>query len=202
MENLWNSRGPQTWAMFSLGPERSTHRWRPLCDSRIANCRGEAAIRWSAWFGLLRLPANSDASKSQAQRQNGDCQSLIDLYHRVRSKSHAPVGGILDLLALRSEDVGPTFWIQRNVNDPPKPPGMPFNRKPDEVVTIWRGVRCLDNQRHQEYRQSGEPRHVMGPNAKVSDGSQLPAAAATPLGVTDGYRSLDRLVRCSVSISV
>ncbi len=32
-------------------------------------------------------------------------------------------------------------------------------------------------------------------NAKVSDGSQPPAAAASSLGVSAGYRSLDRLVR-------
>jgi hypothetical protein len=29
----------------------SAHRWRPLRDSRIANWRRGAAIRWSAWFG-------------------------------------------------------------------------------------------------------------------------------------------------------
>jgi hypothetical protein len=32
-------------------------------------------------------------------------------------------------------------------------------------------------------------------NAKVSDGSQPPAASATPLGVPADSRSLDRLVR-------
>ena len=40
---------------------------------------------------------------------------------------------------------------------------------------------------------------VWFPNAKVSDGSQPPAASATPLGVPAGARSLDRLVRVSDS---
>jgi len=32
----------------------------------------------------------------------------------------------------------------------------------------------------------------MQPNAKVSDGSQPPGTSRSPLGVPDGYRSLDR----------
>jgi hypothetical protein len=38
-------------------------------------------------------------------------------------------------------------------------------------------------------------------NAKVSDGSQPPATAASPLGVPAGSRSLHRLVRLSPSVS-
>jgi hypothetical protein len=42
---------------------------------------------------------------------------------------------------------------------------------------------------HQQERAS-----LLLPNAKVSDGSQPPRTAATPLGVPAGARSLDRLV--------
>ena len=74
-------------------PNDSTHRWRPLCDSRTARRRRGAAIRCSAVFGLRA--ATPSRSSRRLGRNHNKAKAAVSLpedetkwYDRGRKPQH------------------------------------------------------------------------------------------------------------------
>src|SRR5207237_1259380 len=62
----------------------SAHRWRPLRDSRIAERRGGAALRCSAWLGIL-LRIDRSLPECQVHKQKTHSNEANGTHNRGRA---------------------------------------------------------------------------------------------------------------------